>query len=89
MRKDSDHNEELARLAEELRRVRQQSLEASRKGDFRTVARLTQQAADINRGILQAEGLDMPVMAETGKRFRTSEREKPSSNRLAELVGVA
>jgi hypothetical protein len=42
-------------LRNELQRVRKQSLNATRTGDFMTVARLTNQAARINRSIMDAE----------------------------------
>lgn len=48
---------EIESLRENLRHVRQESLEATRQGDFRKVARLTTQAANLNRAILEAQGL--------------------------------
>lgn len=33
------------------------SLEATRKGDYRRVAKLTAQAGDLNREIMEAQGL--------------------------------
>lgn len=39
----------------ELRRVRQQSLIAMRKGDFRAVARFSSEAARLNRLLLEAD----------------------------------
>jgi hypothetical protein len=47
---------ELADLEEKLRKVRQQSLSASQSGDFRTVARLTSEAARLNERIKALRG---------------------------------
>ncbi|MCI0538612.1 MAG: DUF6435 family protein [Verrucomicrobiales bacterium] len=44
-------------LRAELRQVRQESLTATRQGDYRTVARLTAKAAALNKAIMDAEGL--------------------------------
>jgi hypothetical protein len=44
-------------LKQRLRQVRFESLEATRKGDYRQVARLTAQAGGINRAIMEAQGL--------------------------------
>jgi hypothetical protein len=43
--------DEIQSLREQLNHVRQQSLLASRQNDFRAVARLTAQAAQLNRAI--------------------------------------
>jgi hypothetical protein len=43
-------------LKRELHQIRQQSLLATRQGDFMKVARLTAQAARINKSIMDAEG---------------------------------
>ena len=43
-------------LKRELQTVRQQSLQATRQGDFMKVARLTAHAARINKSIMDAEG---------------------------------
>jgi hypothetical protein len=43
-------------LRRELQHVRQASLSATREGNFRKVARLTLQAAHINKSIMDAEG---------------------------------
>jgi hypothetical protein len=48
---------ELDQLRQQLRQVRRASLAATQRGDFRTVARLTCEAAEINRTIQQTEGL--------------------------------
>jgi hypothetical protein len=48
---------QLERLKNELQEVRRASLEATRQNDFRKVARLTAQAAQINRAIIEAQGL--------------------------------
>lgn len=44
-------------LKRELQQVRQQSLHATRTGDFMKVARLTTVAAQLNKSIMDAEGL--------------------------------
>lgn len=44
-------------LKRDLQQVRTQSLEATRKGDFMRVARLTAQAAQLNREIMECEGI--------------------------------
>lgn len=43
-------------LKRELQMVRQASLQATRTGDFMKVARLTAQAAKLNKSIMDAEG---------------------------------
>jgi hypothetical protein len=43
-------------LRRELQQVRQQSLLATRQGDFMKVARLTAAAAKLNKSIMDAEG---------------------------------
>jgi hypothetical protein len=43
-------------LKRELQTVRQQSLLATRQGDFMKVARLTAHAARLNKSIMDAEG---------------------------------
>ena len=43
-------------LKRELQMVRQASLQATRMGDFMKVARLTAQAAKLNKSIMDAEG---------------------------------
>jgi len=48
---------ELRRLKLELEQVRKASLAATQRGDFRTVGRLTCQAAHINQTIQEVEGL--------------------------------
>ncbi len=48
---------DLQALKEELQQVRRASLLATREGDYRKVAKLTAQAADLNRAIIQAQGL--------------------------------
>ena len=47
--------DELPRLKEELRSVRERSLLASRQNDFRTVAMLTAETARLNRAIHSQE----------------------------------
>jgi hypothetical protein len=48
--------EMISTLKRELQTVRQQSLQATRQGDFMRVARLTAQAARLNKSIMDAEG---------------------------------
>jgi hypothetical protein len=48
---------EVAAAKAQLRAVRQRSLAASRQGDYRTVAKLTCEAAELKRLILEAAGL--------------------------------
>ncbi len=87
----SDHTEELVKLTQELQHVRQQSLFASRTGDFRTVARLTGEAARLNREILRAEGVRVPVLDVAQDKFFTSSPEEADSKHssLLELVHAA
>ena len=47
--------EKIESLRNELQKVRQASLQASRNGDFMRVARLTPRAAQINKAIADAE----------------------------------
>ena len=47
----------IEQLRAELRQVRQESLAATRRGDYRTVAKLTSAAAALNKAILEAEDL--------------------------------
>lgn len=49
-------SETIENLKRDLRAIRSQSLDATRQGDFMKVARLTAQAAGINRLIMDAEG---------------------------------
>ena len=46
----------ISSLKRELQTVRQQSLQATRQGDFMKVARLTTVAAQLNKSIMDAEG---------------------------------
>ena len=48
--------EMITSLRRELQQVRQQSLQATRQGDFMKVARLTSVAASLNKSIMDAEG---------------------------------
>jgi hypothetical protein len=48
--------EMITSLKRELQHVRQQSLQATRQGDFMKVARLTTVAAQLNKSIMDAEG---------------------------------
>ncbi len=86
-----DHTEELVKLSQELQRVRQKSLTASRTGDFRTVARLTGEAARLNREILRAEGVRVPVLDVAQDKFFTSGAQEGDSepSSLVELVHAA
>lgn len=55
--KQRDLNAEIDGLKQDLQRVRRESLQATRDGDFRKVARLTAEAAQLNKSILDAQGL--------------------------------
>lgn len=46
----------ISTLKRELQEIRQRSLQATRQGDFMKVARLTAQAAKLNKSIMDAEG---------------------------------
>jgi hypothetical protein len=48
---------DLEKLKERLHQVRRASLAATQRGDFRTVAKLTCEAAQLNRSIQETEGL--------------------------------
>jgi len=48
---------DVEKLKEQLERVRKASLVATQRGDYRAVARLTSEAAQLNKGIQEAEGL--------------------------------
>jgi hypothetical protein len=48
--------EMITSLKRELHQIRQQSLQATRQGDFMKVARLTTVAAQLNKSIMDAEG---------------------------------
>ncbi len=71
--KKKDKLDELAQLSQELHVVRQQSLAASRRGEFRVVAKLTAEAARLNRLILAAEGAQVPVLIDLGDKLFTSD----------------
>lgn len=49
-------------LTQRLREIRRESLDATRRGDYMRVARLTAQAIEVNRAIMEAQGL-LRVMA--------------------------
>ena len=57
MKANRDTEQKLASLRRDLDSVRRASLSATRRGDFMRVAKLTSQAATINRAIMDAEGL--------------------------------
>jgi hypothetical protein len=75
--KKNEKLQHLTRLSEQLNQVRQQSLAASRRGDFRAMARLTCEAARLNREILLAEGPQVPVLATINDEFFVSARREP------------
>ena len=66
MPKKNNQLEQLAELSARLRSVRQESLAASRKGDFRAVARLTCEAARINRAMVAVDGIQKPSLEQLG-----------------------
>jgi hypothetical protein len=88
MRKKKNNVEELAQLNQELTRVRQESLAASRNNEFRAVARLTAEAAKLNRLILAAEGAMVPALMFLGDElFTSTARESvPKEERRARAV---
>jgi hypothetical protein len=47
----------LVSLKRELQEVRRMSLESTRRGDFMCVARMTAQAAQLNKSIADLEGI--------------------------------
>jgi hypothetical protein len=62
-RKEAD---ELMKLTQRLQRIQREWLIASRKGDFRAVARLTAETAQVNRAIREAEGGQMLALDRLG-----------------------
>jgi hypothetical protein len=56
MRKDTVPDE-VEKLRHELHELRRASLVASRRGDYIQTGKLTAQAANLNRAIVQAQGL--------------------------------
>jgi hypothetical protein len=50
-------------LKQQLQQVRRDSLLSTRQDDFRRVARLTAQAADLNKAIIEAQGLVAEMVA--------------------------
>ena len=54
---------QLEQLKHQLHEVRRASLEATRLGDYRKVARLTAQAAELNKAIIEAQGLVLQEIA--------------------------
>ena len=67
--------DDITPLFEELQRVRNTSLEAARRGDFRSVARLTSEAARLNRLITVADGGKLPLVGLIGGKLFTGESE--------------
>jgi hypothetical protein len=59
--KNTPTRAQVEKLKIQLREVRQHSLLATRQGDYRQVARLTAQAAALNKSIIEAE--DMLILA--------------------------
>lgn len=64
--------DQINQMKAELKKVRDTSLAASRNGDFMTVARMTSQAAQLNRAIMAAE--DQLEAARTGANHRDARR---------------
>jgi hypothetical protein len=85
MPRTTDRTDEIVSLQQELQRIRQQSLAASRNGDFRTVGRLTAEAARLNSAILQAEGLRMATLDNAQDRFFTSDAPAGKTDALVHL----
>jgi hypothetical protein len=57
MKSKKNTEEQIENLKRELAGVRRASLQATRKGDFMRLARLTSMAQSLNRAIMNAEGL--------------------------------
>ena len=55
MDRETRQNEHIENLKKQLQEVRQQSLTATRAGDYRKIAKLTADAARLNRAINDAE----------------------------------
>ncbi len=72
-KRKKDRLEELAQLNEHLQQVRHECLLASRRDDFRAVARLTCEAARLNRLILAAEGPQVPALDVLGDKLFTGD----------------
>ncbi len=79
-KRNRDKLEQMAQLTEQLQRVRQESLAASRREDFRAVARLTCEAARLNRLILAAEGNQVHSLAQLGDKLFTGDSEEVQSH---------
>ena len=56
------NTEKIQQLKAELEQARQQSLQATRRGDYLAVARLTARTAELNREISQVRNEDAPVL---------------------------
>lgn len=54
--KPTNSTAQLQQLKESLQHIRQESLLATRQGDFRKVAKLTTEAATLNKAILETQG---------------------------------
>lgn len=85
MMKKNDRLDELKQLTQQLQRVRQQSLAASRNGDFRTVARLTGETARINRQILATESGHIPALTHLGDALFSTEQNAATPPEAAEV----
>lgn len=89
MTKNKDKARELAQLNDQLQRVRQLSLAASRNDDFRAVARLTGEAARLNRLILAAEGAPIPALARFKDiLFTSNEEPRVAANSSQALIAA-
>lgn len=55
MDRETRQNTHIENLKQQLQEVRQQSLTATRAGDFRKIAKLTADAARLNKAIMDAE----------------------------------
>jgi hypothetical protein len=73
IRKEQD---ELVRLSQQLNQIRQEWLLASRKGDYRAVARLTGETARVNRAIREAEGGQQLALDRLGDTLFSSSAEE-------------
>ena len=77
-----DKTDQKLQLTTELQRVRQESLAASRRNDFRTVARLTLETARLNRQITAADGSHVPSLEHLCDQLFTSDN-------MPSVLGIA
>ena len=95
--KEAINPDAVQQLKEQLQRVRQQSLSASRQNDFRAVAHLTGEAARLNRAIHTQEDFAesaskslaiLDALADVGDESRFVFPEEPAMASRAESVAA-